>query len=58
MMKITLQVDRRVVAIETDYKPSDGWVLFAKLLPIVVEHMNKLLAPSRQVKPEKEGGEE
>ena len=42
-MKITLQVERHVVAVETDYKASDGYGLFKILLDEAVKKMDWVL---------------
>lgn len=42
-MKVTLQVERHVVAVETDHKPADGSALFRILLAEVVKKMDQIL---------------
>lgn len=42
-MKITLQVERHVVAVETDCKASDSYGLFKILLDEVVKKMDWVL---------------
>jgi len=42
-MKVTLQVERHVVAVETDYRPSDSKGLFDVLMAEVVKKMEWIL---------------
>ncbi len=42
-MKVTLQVERHVIAVETDYKPADGFALFRILLAEVAKRMDMIL---------------
>lgn len=43
-VKVTLQVERHVVAVETDHKPADGAALFRILLAEVVRKMDQILS--------------
>ena len=43
-MKVTLQVERHVVAVETDYKPSSGFELFRILFAEVAKRMDNILS--------------
>lgn len=43
-MKVTLQVERHVVAVETDYKPADGLALFRILLAEIAKRMDQILS--------------
>lgn len=52
-MKVTLQVERHVVAVETDYKPADTKALFTILIAEVVKKMEWVLDHSKEAK---EGG--
>lgn len=42
-MKVTLQVERHVVAVETDYKAADSRMLFNRLIEEVVKQMDLIL---------------
>ncbi len=42
-MKITLQVERHVVAVETDYRPNDTRALFDRLIIEVIRKMDFVL---------------
>ena len=42
-MKVTLQVESHVIAVETDYKPADGLALFRILLAEVAKRMDQIL---------------
>ena len=52
-MKVTLQVERHVVAVETDYNTSDMKGLFTILLAEAVKKMDWVLDHSKEAK---EGG--
>lgn len=56
-MKVTLQVERHVVAVETDYRPSDSKGLFDVLMAEVVKKMEWVLDNERPEKKAQEGGE-
>ena len=43
-MKVTLQVERHVIAVETDYKPIDGPALFRILLAEVAKRMDMIMS--------------
>ena len=49
-MKVTLQVERHVVAVETDYKPLDQKELFTVLLNEAVKKMEWVLDHSKEAK--------
>lgn len=55
-MKVTLQVERHVVAVETDYMPSDRKGLFDVLMAEVVKKMEWILDNERPEKKAEEGG--
>lgn len=46
-MKVTLQVERHVVAVETDYKPADTRELFKILIAEVVKKMDYILCKEK-----------
>lgn len=52
-MKVTLQVERHIVAVETDYKTADMKGLFTTLMVEVVKKMEWVLDHSKEAK---EGG--
>lgn len=52
-MKVTLQVERHVVTVETDYKSSDMKSLFTTLLTEAVKKMEWVMDHSKEAK---EGG--
>lgn len=56
-MKVTLQVERHVVAVETDYRTSDSKGLFDVLMAEVVKKMEWVLDNERPEKKAQEGGE-
>lgn len=49
-MTVKLQVDRMLVAVETDYKPADGKPLFDILLEKAVEFMRQKMAETTYAK--------
>ena len=46
-MKVTLQVERHVVAVETDYKPADSLKLFNVLIAEAVKKMDFILCKEK-----------
>ena len=49
-MKVALQVERHMVAVETDYKPADSKELFTILIAEAVKKMQWVLDHSTEAK--------